>query len=781
MLDHNSSNNMEDLHRSTCTELEQLAAAAVTMGYSESLTAAHHPSLSASAPVLPPQFPPDHYDRQYNRHCTHPRTTYDQVPRPPPTAHHQPAPPAHTHAPPTIQYLTDRTSHYGRGGQFVSMADMQYSNPPVVAPPTHPEPKYQPPPPLEPLQQPVVPPPTNIIEVTPKEKKKLSEPSPSKKRKNEERNREESVDEDELGKDEKDSDVLEVPSPVEAGGALVYPCTLCGINLPSPESWQDHSIGHSNNVNRRKNGISLEVKIEIIKRINSGEKQSDMAEEYMVNRSTIKSIMKKSSSYLQCWKKGMFHPDSKRLKGPKREDIEAALYSWYKQAIAIGAPVSGPILCSKALAFASKLGHIDFKATHGWLDRFKKRKNIVFGKAPARRKREEDNTTPELKPGEWQSSVLHQLLLEYDPGDIFAVEEIGILYNTLPAVAPSLRSERCAGGIRSRLRLTILLCGNMTGTEKFPLLVVGKHPKPSSFRHVKSLPVQYVANQKAWMTSDSFGAWLQDVDSWFVQQGRRVVVIAASLPIHSKPPGGLRSVRLVTAPQGFLGPLQHGVVTAFKRNYRRGILETLVNQMQRDDSNSNKRVRRPNTKLSLLTCLHQLATAWHSVTDSVISASFTRAGVSKYGAWGAPPPPTDPAMGAENLTLLHHLRTLGLHIPDMTFDDFVHFDDDVQICNLNNDDDILAIVTGADKDDDMQFDDEEDEDDNDGKKKEEEGERGPSMSDVESALATLRRHIQYQEGAQEMFRVLAHLEYLIYKGQIGGKGVGVQPTTPNPH
>lgn len=93
----------------------------------------------------------------------------------------------------------------------------------------------------------------------------------------------------------------------------------------------------------------------------------------------------------------------------------------------------------------------------------------------------------------------------------------------------------------------------------------------------------------------------------------------------------------------------------------------------------------------------------------------------------------------------------------------------------------MAIVTGADKDDDMQFDDEEDEDDNDGKKKEEEGERGPSMSDVESALATLRRHIQYQEGAQEMFRVLAHLEYLIYKGQIGGKGVGVQPTTPNPH
>ncbi|KAK8724785.1 hypothetical protein OTU49_010919 [Cherax quadricarinatus] len=769
---------MEDLHRTSCTELERLAAAAATMGYSESLAAAHPPPLSVSAPVLPPQFPPDPYQRQFARQEAHPRPTYDQVPRPPPTAHHQAAPPAH--APPTIQYITDRTVHYGRGGQFVTMVDMQYNSPPVIAPPTHPEPQYQPPPP-EPLQQPVLPPPATIVDNI-KPTKKTADSLPGKKRKNYERSRDESGEGEHL-EDVKDSTMLELPSPIaEAGGGLLYPCALCGVNLPSPETWQDHSAEHSNNVNRRRNGLSLEVKIEIIKRINSGEKQSDMAEEYMVNRSTIKSIMKKSNSYLQCWKKGMFHPDSKRLKGPKREDIEAALYSWYRQAITTGVPVSGPILCSKALAFASKLGHTDFKATHGWLDRFKKRKNIVFGKASARRKREEeDNSTPELKPGEWQTSVLHQLLLEYDPGDIFAVEEIGILYRTLPTVAPSLCGERCAGGIRSRLRLTILICGNMTGTEKFPLLVVGKHPKPSSFRHVKSLPVQYVANQKAWMTSDSFGAWLQDVDSWFVQQGRRVVVIASSLPIHSKPPGGLRSVRLVTAPQGFLGPMRHGVVTTFKRSYRHGILETLVNQLQRDDPTNNKRVRRLNTKLTLLTCLHQLASAWQSVTDTVISASFTRAGISRYGAWGAPPPPPDPVMGAENLTLLHRLRTLGLHIPDMIFDDFVHFDDDVQICNLNNDDDILAIVTGADKDDDMQYDDEDDEEDNIYKKEEEEEEHGPSLNDVESALATLRRHIQYQEGAQEMFRVLAHLEYLIYKGQVGGKGIGVQPTTPNPH
>ncbi|XP_045108902.1 tigger transposable element-derived protein 4-like [Portunus trituberculatus] len=775
---------MEDLHRGTCTELERLAAAAATMDYSESLANSHQPALTVAAPILTTQFPPDHYQRQYARHDTHLRS-YEQVPRPPPSAHHQAAPPAHVPPPPTIQYVAERPAHYTRTSQFVSMVDLQYNNTQVMAPLPGPEAQYPPPPPQDMPQQPaVVPPPSPALETVPKEKKKVPEPPQNKKRKTEEREKQEALEEDSLRREDKDNAVLDLPQPItDTDGSLVYPCSLCTTTLSSADAWQEHAADHLNNANRRRNGLSLEVKIEIIKRINSGEKQSDMAEEYMVNRSTIKSIMKKSSSYLQCWKKGMFHPDSKRLKGPKREDIEAALYSWYKQAVSTGTPVSGPILCSKALAFAKKLGHNDFKATHGWLDRFKKRKNIVFGRAPARRKREEEeNSNTELKPSEWQTAVLHQLLLEYDPGDIFAVEEIGLLYRTLPGQALALRGERCAGGVRSRMRLTVLLCGNMTGTEKFPLLVVGKHPKPSSFRHVKSLPVQYVANQKAWMTGDSFGAWLQDVDSWFVQQGRRVVVVASALPIHDKPPSGLRSVRMVTAPSGFVGPLKQGVSAAFKRNYRRGLLETLVNQLQRDEPASGKRGRRPNTKLSLLTCLHHLATAWHSVTDSVISASFTRAGMCKYGAWGAPPPPPDPTLGSENLTLLHRLRLLGLAVPDMTFDDFVHFDHEVQTCNLNNDDDILAIVTGADKDDEgCGDDDEEEEEEGEEEEGEEESEHGPSLTQVEAALATLRKHIQYQEGAQEMFRVLAHLEYLIYKGQVGAKGVGVQPTTSTAH
>ena len=47
-------------------------------------------------------------------------------------------------------------------------------------------------------------------------------------------------------------------------------------------------------------------------------------------------------------------------------------------------------------------------------------------------------------------------------------------------------------------------CANMDGSEKHKLLVIGKSVKPYCFKNVKSLPCQYTANKKAWMTSILF-------------------------------------------------------------------------------------------------------------------------------------------------------------------------------------------------------------------------------------------------------------------------------------
>ncbi|KAJ8890940.1 hypothetical protein PR048_010449 [Dryococelus australis] len=56
----------------------------------------------------------------------------------------------------------------------------------------------------------------------------------------------------------------------------------------------------------------------------------------------------------------------KRTRGPENPEVDQKI------------PVSRPLILAKAEQFASYLGKNDFKTSHGWLDGFKSRKQIVF-------------------------------------------------------------------------------------------------------------------------------------------------------------------------------------------------------------------------------------------------------------------------------------------------------------------------------------------------------------------------------------------------------------------
>ena len=59
----------------------------------------------------------------------------------------------------------------------------------------------------------------------------------------------------------------------------------------------------------------------------------------------------------------------------------------------------------------------------------------------------------------------------------------------------------CHGGKKNKERLTAMICSNMDGSDKLPLLVIGKAANPRCFKNVKPLPVQYHANKKACVTN----------------------------------------------------------------------------------------------------------------------------------------------------------------------------------------------------------------------------------------------------------------------------------------
>lgn len=78
---------------------------------------------------------------------------------------------------------------------------------------------------------------------------------------------------------------------------------------------------------------------------------------------------------------------------------------------------------------------------------------------------------------------------------------------------------------KSKERRSVLLCGNMDGSDFLKPLVIGKYENPRCFKGVKSLPVIYRANKRAWMTSDIFIEWLRIVDRQMFSQKRSILFV----------------------------------------------------------------------------------------------------------------------------------------------------------------------------------------------------------------------------------------------------------------
>ena len=102
----------------------------------------------------------------------------------------------------------------------------------------------------------------------------------------------------------------------------------------------------------------------------------------------------------------------------ENEDLDKAVYTWFHNTRANNVPVSGVVLKEKALQFAKSLHLDDFRASEGWLDRWKSRHNVTFGEVSG----EEKSCTPETTAS-WKETHLPTILSRYQLKNIFNTDE----------------------------------------------------------------------------------------------------------------------------------------------------------------------------------------------------------------------------------------------------------------------------------------------------------------------------------------------------------------------
>ena len=114
----------------------------------------------------------------------------------------------------------------------------------------------------------------------------------------------------------------------------------------------------------------------------------------------------------------------------------------------------------------------------------------------------------------WNETTLPTLLSNYGLENIYNGDKLGLFYHCLADKSYQLKTKKCSGGKRSKIRITGLAAANAVG-NKMPTFVIGKAKNPRCFKNIKKLPCRYRSQRKSWMDSVLFEEWLRDVNKKF--------------------------------------------------------------------------------------------------------------------------------------------------------------------------------------------------------------------------------------------------------------------------
>ena len=243
------------------------------------------------------------------------------------------------------------------------------------------------------------------------------------------------------------------------------------------------------------------------------------------------------------------------------------------------------------------------------------------------------------------------------------------------------KDKDCHGGKQSKERITAMVCGNMSGTDKRPLLVISKSSKPRCFNNIKSFPTEYDANKKAWMTSEIFVKWVTKFDKTCQRQRRKCALIVDNCPAHPKVKG-LKNVTLFFLPLNTTSktqPMDQGVIRNLKHYYRKLVIVRHLRAIEREME-----------KISILDAMHNLQQAWNNVNETTIANCYKKADFKVFDDTDAVDIEAD--IDEDPLDDLPLARLMG---SNFTMNDYVSVDNDVPTCEELTDDAIVDDIVAS--------------------------------------------------------------------------------------
>ena len=105
--------------------------------------------------------------------------------------------------------------------------------------------------------------------------------------------------------------------------------------------------------------------------------KSQVATKYGIPKNTLSTWLKNTDKIFEATRKGS-NSKRQRLRQGTFANLDQAMFKWLLVVRSRDVAVSAPVLKTKTTEFAEKINVENFKASDGWLDRWRKRFNVSF-------------------------------------------------------------------------------------------------------------------------------------------------------------------------------------------------------------------------------------------------------------------------------------------------------------------------------------------------------------------------------------------------------------------
>lgn len=366
--------------------------------------------------------------------------------------------------------------------------------------------------------------------------------------------------------------------------------------------------------------LSLGEKIELIKASNEQSlSQRDLGTKFGISKTQVQGILKRKAEIMGAYGSNCNLAAKRMCYHNSQSDIDELTWRWFQGVRSKNTPVSGPLIQEQARIYAEQLHKDDFKASNGWLSRFKIRHNISSAILSGER------ASVDLATVDSWRSRLPEITKDYALKDIYNMDETGLFFRALPEKSLAVKGSDCAGSKKSKDRVTVSLCVNALGEFEQPL-VIGHALKPRCFKNItpQNLPVVWTANKKAWMTTTIFTDWVKKFDSKMAAQGRHILLLLENAPAHPQELE-LSNVVLQYLPANttsMLQPLDLGIIKNFKCHYRTRQLRTILSKIE--NASSAAEIAK---SINVLDACHWIKAAMDDIKPVTVENCFHKAGI----------------------------------------------------------------------------------------------------------------------------------------------------------